>query len=192
MLQRQSLPPVQGRKQVKCLANRYKLTMAILGGMLLLGSLPAYAQLKVGFVNVPRLMQQAPQAQAARERIQNKFQPREQQLQSEHDALQKMQQKYQRNSDVMSQSERNDLQSKIQEKQHDIQLKQQQFQDDLQSTRSKELQQLNGTIKAVVDRIAKQGHYDLILVDGVAYVSNKVDLTDRVLAALKKESKSGN
>jgi len=191
MLHRQSPPPVQERKQVKRLANRYKLMMAILGGTLLLGSLPAYAQLKVGFVNVPRLMQEAPQAQAARERIQSRFQPREKQLQSEHDALQKMQQKYQRNSDVMSQSERDDLQSKIQDKQHDLQLKQQQFQDDLQSTRSKELRKLNGTIKAVVDRIAKQGHYDLILVDGVAYVSNKVDLTERVLAELKKESKSG-
>ncbi len=165
--------------------------IAILGAVFLLGSVPAHAQLKVGFVNVPRLMQDAPQAQAARQRLRKAFGPREQALQSEQQALQKMQDKYQRNSSVMSKSELSDLQSKIQNRQHDLELKQQQFQQDLQNKRDKELRQLNSTIKGVVDNIAKNGHYDLILVDGVAYVSDKVDLTNQVLTALRQEAKNG-
>jgi len=44
---------------------------------------------------------------------------------------------------------------------------------------------LQQQVRGIIDDIAKKGKYDLILSEGVAYSSEKLDITDKVLDMMK-------
>ena len=55
--------------------------------------------------------------------------------------------------------------------------------------RSQKLAELQHIIRGIIDDIAKASKFDLVLSDGVVYASDKLDITDKVLARMKKDFK---
>lgn len=166
-----------------------KLLGAVAMGAALIAVQPAAAaDLKIGFVNVPRLMQEAPQAQAAREELKEEFQPRERQIKDQRKALQKKRKEFERNKDVMSESERTKMADELQSSKVDLRLKMQRFQRDAKQSQQKQLGKVQKEIKKVIGDIAENESFDLILIRGVAHVSDKIDLTDRVLERLRERA----
>jgi outer membrane protein len=53
------------------------------------------------------------------------------------------------------------------------------------TVRNQELAVLQQQVRGIIDDIAKKGKYDLILSEGVAYSSEKLDITDKVLDMMK-------
>ena len=47
---------------------------------LLFAANTSYAELKIGFVNVPKVLEKAPQAEKAKQRLEKEFSPRDKQL----------------------------------------------------------------------------------------------------------------
>ena len=63
--------------------------------------------------------------------------------------------------------------------------------EDLNIRRNEELGRFQRRISETVQELAKAQKFDLILIDGVMFVSDKVDITNQVLDRLQQEFRRG-
>jgi outer membrane protein len=139
-----------------------------------------YADLKIGFVNIPAVLEKAPQAEKAKKRLEQKFSPRDKQLVAQQKEIQTMEEKLTKEASVMSDSEKAKLENDILNKKRDAKRSQQEFSEDFNASRNEELGKLQRRIVEAVRGIAKDEDYDLLLTDGVIYAKDQFDITAQV------------
>lgn len=147
---------------------------------LLLAANVSFAELKIGFVNIPAILEKAPQAEKAKKRLEQAFSPRDKQLAAQLKELQTLQDKLTKDASVMSESERNNLEKDIANKSRDAKRAQQEFSEDFNVRRNEELGKLQNRIVETIRAIAKDQGYDLVLADGVIYKNDEIDITEQV------------
>lgn len=166
---------------------------------ILLSSLPVIAlvspaqaaEYKVGFVNAAVLLDQAPQSESARKKLEAEFAPREKELVANQKSLRAMEDKLAKDSAVMSESEQRKLERDILSRKREIKNAQDEFREDLNIRRNEELGKLQRSVYEIIVGLAKQEKYDMIVGDGVIYASDTVDITSKVLQRLKDDFKTG-
>ena len=156
---------------------------------LLLLSGQAVAEVKVGYLNVTKVTEESPQYQSARKSLQRDLDRREKELRSKADKLKKLEDKLQRDGAVMSASERKKLERDILSRQRKLKNARDEARDELALRQSEERNKLMRKVAEVVRAIGKEKGFDLILTDGVAYASERVDISDQVLSRLKKAAR---
>jgi outer membrane protein len=169
----------------------------ILGSVLLAGAAvlltplgAAYAQTKIAVVNVPRLLEEAPQAKTAMQALQDEFAPRQREIVAQQKDLKTKEDKLQRDGAVMAENERRNAEKELREGQRDLQRKQNEYVEDLNLRRNEELGKLQRSLLQEVQTFARSGNYDLVVGDGVLYVNESMDITAQVLGALQARFKS--
>lgn len=153
---------------------------------LLLGAGAAHAELKLGFVNVPRVLDQAPQARAADQRLEKEFGPRDSEIVKMKRDLVAQNDKLAKNAAVMSATERQRQESDLRQMRREIRRLEDEFREDVNLRRSQELGKLQRLVVEVIQNLAKAEKFDLIISDGVIYAGDAVDITDKVIARLKQ------
>ncbi len=148
--------------------------------MLLLVANVSYAELKIGFVNVAKVLEKAPQAEKAKKRLEKEFSPRDKHLVSQGKEIKKLEEKLSRDAAVMSESERRRLEKDIVAKKRDAKRSQQEFKEDFNMRRNEELTKLQRRIMEAIKALAKDEKFDLLLTDGVIFASQQVDVTNQV------------
>ncbi len=166
------------------------LAIVVAGLSLLLSAQAFAAELKVGVVNMGKLLKEAPQAQAASKSLSDEFEPRKRQLMNQQQKLDALQGKLDKDGAVMSESERQDTQRQIQDLQRDFTRSQKEFMEDVNVRRNKALDDLQRVLLKEVQDFATENHYDLILGEGIFYASKTVDVTDQILARLQKAARA--
>lgn len=147
---------------------------------------PAVAQdLKIGVVNVPVLMEQAPQAKVALDALQEEFAPRQRTILAKQKELEDLSTKVQRDSAVMGESERRNSETQLRELQRDVQRMQNEFREDLNLRRNEELGNLQRSLLKEVQDYAETEGFDLVVGDGVLYASSAINITETVLRAME-------
>lgn len=144
----------------------------------------ARAQAKIGVVNVARLLQEAPQAQAASQALENEFASRRRELESQQKDLKAREEKLAKDGAVMSESDRRAAEKALRDGQRDLARKQNEFLEDLNVRRNEALGQLQRTVLQEVQSYAKSVGLDVVVADAL-YASPAVDITSQVLAALQ-------
>jgi outer membrane protein len=148
----------------------------------------AHAQesgMRIGVVNVPRLLEQAPQAQAAMGALQQEFAPRQRDIVAVQRTLQEKQQTYERDGPVMGEAERLNLEREIRDDQRNLEREQNDYLEDLNIRRNEELSKLQRSLLQQVQAYARDVGYDLVVAD-VLYYSSAIDITDDVLQGLEE------
>ena len=162
-------------------------SLILLSGLL---SANAYAaSLKVGVVSVERILTEAPQVDAVNTSMLERFGPARDELQKAEKDITKMQENYKRNELVMTEDKLNELKKEIITKIQILKQKEAQLTQEVGTVRNQELALLQTQVRGIIDDIAKKGKYDLILSEGVAYSSDKLDITSKVLDTMKKAFK---
>ena len=146
----------------------------------------ALAESKIGFVDTAKLMEAAPQVKAAQAKIEAEFAPREKELTKLQQEIRALEDRQSREGSVMSESESSKLERDVLAKRRDLKRTQEEFRDDLNIRRNEVLSKLQKDILDAVIAFAKEQNFDLILSGGVAYSSDKVDVTESVLKKLKQ------
>lgn len=144
---------------------------------------PALAQTKVGIVNVQRLLKESKASIAASKRLEQEFSKREADLQKFADAIKNLQDQIERNSATMSESERRNKERDLADQNRDFQRKQREFREDLERRQNEETAKIIDTAQTVINKIAENEKFDLILRDAV-FASDRVDITNRVIRQL--------
>lgn len=163
----------------------------VLSIVILTASLSAYADtnVKVGFVNIASLMEKAPQADAARKALEKEFSARDSKLKAERDGIIDLENKLKTDGDIMSESKRAKLERDILKRKREFKRANEELQEDFNIRRNEELGSLQRDIYDVIVEIAKSEKYDLMVTERVLYASDRIDVTDKILARLKKTYK---
>lgn len=148
-------------------------------------------ELKVGFVNIARVLQQAPQADDARERIEREFAPRNRDLVAQQREITELEDELLETSAAMSSSDRSRREADIRSLKRDRRRSQDEFREDLNVRRNEELSKLQRLVLDVIQELARGEEYDLVVSEGVTFASERVDITDKVISQLKATFKPG-
>lgn len=150
------------------------------------------ADIKIGVVNVARLLDSAPQTKSALQALQEEFSPRERELVAQQQELLAQQEALQRDAAIMSDEERRNSEQSLREKQRDLARKSGQFREDANMRRNEELGRLQRLLLEEVDAFARANGFDLIIGDGVLFAQGEVDITDQVLARMEAAFNAGS
>src|ERR1043165_5835086 len=161
-----------------------------LSASLCLAPLGAHAELKIAVVNVPQLLEEAPQAKAAMQALQDEFTPRQREIQNQQKDLKTKEEKLTRDGAVMAEDERRNAEKDLREAQRELQRKQNEYVEDLNLRRNEELGKLQRSLLQEVQAFARTSCYDLIVGEGVLYVNESMDITAQVLTALQARYKA--
>lgn len=154
---------------------------------LLAASASHAADLKIGFVNAARVSAEAPQADAAREKLEKEFAPRDQELLAMQKEVKDLEEQLARDAAVMKESERGRLERDIVSRKREIRRMQDEFREDLNMRRNEELAKLQRQIIETIHQLAKDEKFDLIVSDGVLYASDRIDITAKVIERLRTD-----
>lgn len=152
--------------------------------VLLVGGVEAQES-RVAFVSAERVLREAAPAKAATLKIEQEFSKREKELQDMAARLKSMSDKLDKDAAVLSDSDRVKRQRELADLDKDFQRKQREFREDLNQRRNEELAIVLERVTKVIKQIADQEKYDMVFQEA-AYVSPRVDITDKVLKALNK------
>jgi outer membrane protein len=170
---------------------RLSTAFIIIAGMTSLAPLgAAHAELKIGVVNVPRLLEEAPQAKTAMQALQDEFAPRQREIVAQTKDLKGKEEKLGRDGAVMAENERRTFEKDLRDGQRDVQRKQNEYVEDLNLRRNEELGKLQRSLLQEVQTYAKSSGYDLILGEGVLYRNDSIDITAQILSALQARFKT--
>jgi len=162
--------------------RRFPMIFLLFG--LLAASGQAFAQLKVGYVNLDRILKEAPAAQRAQKKIDQEFTKRDQELGKMNEQMKKMQESIEKNGMTMSETERQKRERELNELNRDFQRKQREFREDLNTRRNDELAGIIEQANKAIFKIAETEKFDLIVQEAV-YRSPRIDITDKVIKALE-------
>jgi outer membrane protein len=163
--------------------RRIILAAGIFGALL---SASQAADVKVGFVNVAKVLEDAPQAEEARTKLETEFSPRDRELVAGQREIRQLEDRLQREGPKMSEAERVGIEQEIRQRKRDIKRQGDEFREDLNLRRNQELAALQRLVLDTIQSLAKKESYDLVLTDGVVFASGRVDITSRVLEQLKQ------
>ena len=142
-------------------------------------------ELKIGVVNIPVLMERAPQAQVAMDALQEEFAPRQRVIVAKQAEFEELTEKVRRDFDVMGETERRNAEKDLRDLQREVTRLQAEFREDLNLRRNEELGQLQRSLLKEVQDYAETTNYDLVVGDGVLYASSTVNITELVLRAME-------
>jgi outer membrane protein len=144
---------------------------------------------KIGFVNTARVLKEAPQARKVEERLKAEFEPREAQLRQKRQEILALEDQLKTDSELNSNARRK-LEREIRLKVSQLKFLEQEFREDQNLRRNEEIRELQQVISNVLKMQGDSGKFDLILTEGVSYVSDKIDITPQTIDMLKKLSES--
>lgn len=150
--------------------------------------LNAMAQdIRLGYVNTTKVMQKAPQANAARKMLKDEFAPRDEKIVAMQNELKAQEEELAKNSAILSDSVRSSKERKIISLKRDIKRAKDEFNEDLNIRRNEELARLQKLVYDAIVSLAREQNYDLIVGDSVLYASKRIDVTKNVLDKLQQE-----
>lgn len=167
-------------------AKPYLVKAVAVLAMILSFSMSAQAQdVKIGVVNIPALMDQAPQARVAMAALDEEFKPRQREIIAKQTELQELTEKVQRDLAVMGEAERTNAEKDLRALQREVTRLQTEFREDLNLRRNDELGKLQRSLLKEVQDYAQASGYDLVVGDGVLFASTAVNITENVLRAME-------
>lgn len=145
------------------------------------------ADLKVGYVQVDKILQEAPQTAESGKKLEKEFGPRTQELDRMQKQIKDMETALDKDSLTMSEADRRNKERDISNQKIEFQRKQRELREDVNLRKNEELGSLQDRINKAVTAVSEAEGYDLVVYGGVAYASKKVDITDKVLKSLGKK-----
>jgi outer membrane protein len=144
----------------------------------------AAVEYKLGFVNTERLFREATPAKRAQAKIEKEFATRDGEIQKLAKQVRDLQALLDKDGATMAESDRRNKERDLANQSRDLQRMQREFREDLNLRRNEELAGIQERANKVIQQIAADEKFDLILQDPVVYASQRIDITDKVIKAL--------
>jgi len=163
-----------------------RLCLFLLLPLLILSAAPAFAELKIGYVNAVRVIEEAPQGVAALKKLETEFGPRDKELVSLQNRIRQVDEELLRSVPALKDADRRMREREILTLKRELKRATQEFREDYNQRRNEELAVLQQVVRKAILEIAKQEKYDLVLHEGTVYASDSIDITEKVLKKLGK------
>lgn len=147
----------------------------------------ASADIKVGYVQVDKILQEAPQTVESGKKLEKEFGPRSAELEKMQKQIKDMENSLDKDGLTMSEADRRNKDRDLSNIKLEFQRKQRELREDVNLRKNEELAGLQDRINKAVTTVSETEGYDLVVYSGVAYASKKIDITDKVLKSLGKK-----
>jgi len=163
-------------------------TQALLFAVAVAACAPAAAQEtagKIAFVSTERVLRESAPALRAQKKLEAEFKKREDELNRTGEQLKRMQDDFDKNGMTMSESQRRAREREFGDLNREFQRKQREYREDANQRRNEEYAQIVEQANRVIRQIAEQEKFDIIFQELPAYVSPRIDITEKVIKALE-------
>jgi len=143
---------------------------------------------KIGFVNVTRLFNEYAKAKGIDKMIEAKFSGPKNEIEKLVVDIKALEKEIKTNELLMSESKLTKSKKKLQEMVTDYRSKGMALEKELQEVRNREMTDFRKIVFEVTQAYAEDKKFDLIVNEGVMYVSSKLDITDDILSRVNKKA----
>jgi len=168
--------------------------MSVIAACALLAPGVVFAQaasgLKIGVVDLNRLIKESPQAKVMQKALEDEFAPRRRALAAKATELKEQRTKLEKDMQVMGAEERRAAEARYRDDERDLGRRQNEYEEDVNVRGNAELGKLQEAVLKEIAAFAKQKGYDVIVGPGVLYAAQNVDLTAQILASLEANSRN--
>jgi len=164
--------------------------LAALTFLALASAASAQESSKIGFVSLDRILRDSAPAKAAQSKLEAEFSKRQKDLQDTGARLKAAADKFDKDSPVLSDSERTRRQREVADMDKDFQRRQREFNEDINQRKNEELAAVVDRANKVIRQISEAEKYDIVFQDAV-YVNPRIDITDKVLKQLNAPAPAG-
>jgi outer membrane protein len=161
--------------------NLFKI-LAVLASLLV--SFNASAELKVGYVELNQIMQSQPAIDIGK-KLQNEFAPRTSQLEQMRKQIEDNKYAMNNGSNKLSETELQAKSKALSDLTIEFERKERELNEDVSLRKNEEMKKFQDSINNIIRKIAQDENIDLILYNGVAFASKKIEITNKVISALK-------
>lgn len=160
--------------------------MALLALFMMMPAAQALAELKIGYVNAVRVIEEAPQGVAALKKLEAEFSSRDKELVTLQNRVRLLDDDLQKNTPMLKEMDRRTREREALTLKRELKRVTSEFREDYNQRRNEELAVLQQVVRKAILDIAKQEKYDLVLHEGAVYASDSIDITELVLRKLGK------
>jgi outer membrane protein len=150
---------------------------------LMIGMTAHAQELKIGLVNIERVLKEATVAKAAGAKLDAEVAKREKELADMAGRLKAAADKLDKDAPTLSESDKNRRQRELVDQEREFQRKRREVQEDLTLRKNEELAALQERASRVIKQIFESEKYDLIVQDAIFW-SPRIDITKKVIDAL--------
>ena len=162
------------------LASRWAIGFCALA----LAGLPvAAADMRIGFVNTERVFREAAPAKRAQTKLEKEFATRNAELARMEKLGRDLQTELEKETVTIPEAQRREKERNLADISRNFQRMQREIREDLNLRRNEELAQVQERATRVINQIAEQEKFDLIVQEAV-FASSRIDITDKVIKAL--------
>ncbi len=163
-----------------------QLVKAVIGASLVFAfAMPASAQeTKIGVVSLQAIVERAPQTKSVMDALREEFAPREREIVAKQKEIEDLQAKVQKDLAVMGETERRNAEKNLRDLGREFERMRTEYQEDSNLRQNEEFGVLQRSVLKEVQDYAQAQGYDLIVGDGVLYVSSAVNITEDVLSTV--------
>lgn len=145
------------------------------------------ADFKVGYVQVDKLLQEAPQTVETGKKLEKEFSPRSLDLEKLQKQIRDLEAQLDHERSNVNEPDRRVKERQLNNMRLEFQSKQRELREDINLRKNEELAVLQERINKAVQTVAESEGYDLVAYSGIAYASKRIDITDKVLKLLGKK-----
>ncbi len=140
---------------------------------------------RIAVIDPNRIVEESPQYEAARNLLSNEAQEREAELTSQQEDISRLETRLERDGALMRADEMTRLRNDIRARERRLRYAQEEMQADFALRQSDLRTKLVQQVEEVVEQVAKDNGFDLILSEGIVYSSPRADISDEVIDRLK-------
>lgn len=161
--------------------------ITLLAAALMAVSLPAFAETRIGVVDLRQALFSSDEAKAFSETLQKDFAGEEAKVREAQEAARKLQERLQKDGAMMNETERNELTGQFQQKVQEFNMLKQRLDNTVAQRKQAFLENARPEVDAAVKELMEENDLDLILPsEAVVYVKPEMNLTTQLLEKLNR------
>jgi len=158
-----------------------------ISAMLVASHAQAEEETRIGFVDIPFLIDRAPQALEAERRLEAEFAPRQAELEMQREELASLGARLSDPAGSLSNDAREQLDREMRALERRIKRSEMDFREELNIQKNDEFRTVRVVVLEAIGSFGKEHDYDLIVSDGVLFANPRIDVTERILDSLLQE-----
>ena len=162
--------------------------LSVLVLLLLVSMSPLQAETRIGFVDIPYLIDKAPQTLDAERRLEMEFAPRQEDIRRLRDELSALNDRLELEGLTMSESVAGSIDRQVRGLERRLKRDEMDFREELNIQKNNEFKKVRVLVLETIARFGKTNNYDLIVSDGVLFANKQIDVTEKILESLLKAS----
>ena len=147
----------------------------------------AGTSLKIGVVNMERILRESKTAQRASDRLNEEGQRRQEEIEAMSRRFKTKLERFEKDAASMSEAERVNERRELAEMERDVTRRSREAREEFNQRRNEEVLLLQNRAARIIQDVSRREHFDLVLYE-FFYASDRIDLTKRVIDELDRST----